>query len=64
MLNPCYHRIKRYAIVLLIVMLFGMNLAMAQDPDLQQKISVDYNEVSLENILQDLTRPGTYPLFV
>ena len=28
---------------------------MAQDPDLQQKISVEYNEVTLETILQDLT---------
>ncbi len=55
MLTPSYHRIKRYAIVLLIALVFGKNLLMAQDPDLQQKISVEYKQVSLETILQDLT---------
>jgi hypothetical protein len=55
MLNPYHYRIMRPAIVLVLTVLFGHNLVLAQDPDLQQKITVDYNEVSLETILQDLT---------
>ena len=42
-------------IVLVLAVLFGQNLVMAQDPDLQQKITVDYNEVTLESILEDIT---------
>ncbi len=45
----------RFMIILAVALLTGQNRLMAQDPDLQQKITVDYNEVSLETILQDLT---------
>ncbi len=55
MLNPYHYRRMRFLIVLVLAVLFGQNLVMAQDPDLQQKITVDYNEVALETILQDLT---------
>jgi hypothetical protein len=55
MLNPYHYRIMRFTIVLVLAFLFGQNLVMAQVPDLQQKITVDYNEVTLESILQDIT---------
>ena len=55
MLNHDHYLRMRFLIVLVLDVLFGQNLVMAQDPDLQQKITVDYNEVTLESILQDIT---------
>jgi len=55
MLNPYHHRIIRFAIILLLAFLAGQGLVLAQDPDLQQRVTVEYNEVALETVLKDLT---------
>ena len=55
MLNPYRYRTRRCVIVLLLALVFWQNPVMAQDPDLQQKITVEYNDVTLESILQDIT---------
>jgi hypothetical protein len=55
MLNLLHHKVILRGSILLFTILFPQTGILAQEPDLSQKISVQYEAVPLEKVLQDIS---------